>query len=77
MNDLVEISKKILSDCLGVKPDEKYLVVTDDYEEELASYLYKAGKELGLVSMLFKILPLSIKYHGDGRLCENQQCILL
>jgi leucyl aminopeptidase (aminopeptidase T) len=59
MNDLVEISKKILSDCLGAKPGEKYLVVTDDYEEELANYLYKAGKELGLVSMLFKILPLS------------------
>lgn len=59
MNNLLEISKKIISDCLGVKPDEKYLVVTDDYEEELASYLYKAGKELGLVSMLFKILPLS------------------
>jgi len=59
MNNLVEISKKILSDCLGVKPGEKYLVVTDDYEEELANYLYKAGKELGLVSMLFKILPLS------------------
>jgi len=59
MNDLVEISKKILSDYLGVKPGEKYLVVTDDYEEELANYLYKAGKELGLVSMLLKILPLS------------------
>lgn len=65
MNDLVEISKKILSDCLGVKPGEKFLVVTDDYEEELASYLYKAGKKLGLVSMLFKILPLSIS--GEER----------
>lgn len=58
MNDLVEVSKKILSDCLGVKQKEKYLVVTDDFEEELASYLYKAGKELGLVSMLFK-MPLT------------------
>jgi len=46
MNDLVEISKKILSDCLGVKPDEKY------------------------VSMLFKILPLSIKCHGDVVLAQ-------
>lgn len=59
MNDLVEVSQKILSDCLGVKPGEKYLVVTDDFEEELAQCLYKAGKELELVSMLFKIPSLS------------------
>ncbi|WP_422447378.1 aminopeptidase [Thermoanaerobacterium sp. DL9XJH110] len=55
MNKLVSISKKLLLDCLGVKPEEKYLVLTDDSREKLAAHLYKAGKELGLTAMLFKI----------------------
>jgi len=58
MNELINISKKILLNCLGVKAGEKFLVVTDDVKEELAEYLYEAGKELGLTSMLFKIPAL-------------------
>jgi len=59
VNDFVGISRRILSDCLGAKPGEKCLVITDDSEEELAGYLYEAGKELGLVAMLLKIPLLS------------------
>lgn len=59
MNDLLEVSKRILIDCLGAKAEEKYLVITDDFEEELADYLYEAGKELKLISMLLKIPPLT------------------
>lgn len=55
MNELVSISKKLLIECLGVKHGENYLVLTDDSKEELAESLYKAGKELGLRAMLFKI----------------------
>ncbi len=58
MKDLLQVSKRILTNCLGVKPGEVFLVVTDDYEEELASYLYLAGRELGLVSILLKMAPL-------------------
>ncbi|AYO29742.1 aminopeptidase [Biomaibacter acetigenes] len=59
MSELVSISKKLLLDCLGAKPGEKYLVLTDEHKEELAEHLYEAGKELGLTSMLFKIPALS------------------
>jgi leucyl aminopeptidase (aminopeptidase T) len=58
MDKLVAISKNLLLDCLGVKPDENYLIVTDDYKENLAESLYIAGKETGLNSMLFKISSL-------------------
>jgi len=63
MNDMISISKKLLMTCLGVKPKEKFLVVTDDSKEELANNLYEAGKELGLESMLFKIS--SLKKSGE------------
>ncbi|HHW02235.1 MAG TPA: aminopeptidase [Thermoanaerobacterales bacterium] len=59
MSDLIDISKKLLVDCLGAKPGEKFLVLTDDYKEKLAEHLYKAGQELGMISMLFKIPALA------------------
>ncbi|MDN5300804.1 MAG: hypothetical protein PWQ60_318 [Thermoanaerobacteraceae bacterium] len=59
MSDLVNISKRLLVGCLGAKPGEKFLVLTDYYKEDLAEHLYKAAKELGLISMLFKIPALS------------------
>jgi len=59
MSRMVDISKKLLITSMGARPGEKYLVVTDDSREELADHLYKAGKELGLSSMLFKIPGLA------------------
>ncbi|MCR4429527.1 MAG: aminopeptidase [Tepidanaerobacteraceae bacterium] len=59
MSDIIDISKKLLLGCLGAKPGEKLLVLTDDYKEDLAEHLYKAGQELGMISMFFKIPALS------------------
>jgi len=58
MDNLVTISKNLLLDCVGAKSNENYLIVTDDYKEELAKSLYIAGKEIGLNAMLFKISSL-------------------
>lgn len=55
MNDIIKVSEKILSDCLGAKPEEKLLVLTDDLKQEMAECIYQAGKLSGLSSMLFKI----------------------
>jgi len=63
MSEFVEISKRLLIDCLGAKPGEKFLVLTDEHKEELAEYLLKAGQELGLISMLLKIT--SLKRSGE------------
>lgn len=58
VDELVSISKKLLTRCLGVKAGETYIVLTDDIKEELAEPLHRAGKELGLKAMLFKIPAL-------------------
>ncbi|WP_434630691.1 aminopeptidase [Thermoanaerobacterium thermosaccharolyticum] len=58
MNDFVDISKKLLINCLGVKSEESLLVITDDVKKEIGEYIYEAGKELNLISMLLKI-PLA------------------
>ncbi|MGI1691122.1 aminopeptidase [Thermoanaerobacter uzonensis] len=58
MNDFVDISKKLLIDCLGVNKGESLLVITDDAKKEIGEYFYEAGKELNLISMLLKI-PLA------------------
>ena len=48
----IEISKNVLTDCLGLQPGESLVVVTDDSRKELAESLYEAGKRLGAESML-------------------------
>ncbi|PGY09750.1 aminopeptidase [Bacillus sp. AFS031507] len=49
---LVEISKNVLQECLGLKANELFLVVTDDVKKELGESLYEAGKLLGAEAML-------------------------
>ncbi|MEW4372009.1 aminopeptidase [Paenibacillus kandeliae] len=48
----IEISKNVLTDCLGLQAGETLAVVTDDSRKELAESLYEAGKRLGAESML-------------------------
>jgi leucyl aminopeptidase (aminopeptidase T) len=55
MGELIEISKKILLDCLGVNSKEQLLIVTDDLKEELAQNLYYIGKKLDIPTILIKI----------------------
>lgn len=49
---LIDISKNVLTKCLGLKKDELFLVVTDEVKKELAESLFEAGKLLGAESML-------------------------
>lgn len=49
---LITISKKVLENCMGLKPGETFLVVTDEVKKELAESVFLAGKELGAEAML-------------------------
>lgn len=50
--DLVEISRNILIDCMGVKPKEEVLIVTDDTRIPIAQALYEGARSLGCEAML-------------------------
>ncbi|MCM2535058.1 aminopeptidase [Neobacillus pocheonensis] len=49
---LVEISRNVLQECLGLQENELFLVVTDDVKKDLGKSLYEAGKLLGAEAML-------------------------
>lgn len=52
MNEqLTQISKRVLQDCLGLKETESFLVVADDVKKNIAESLYEAGKQLGAEAM--------------------------
>ncbi len=49
---MIEISRGLLQNCLGVKPQEVLLIVTDDAKKELAEALYRAGQQLEAETIL-------------------------
>lgn len=49
---LIEVSKNVLVQCLGLRAGETLAVVTDDAKRELAESIYEAGKALGAESVL-------------------------
>lgn len=51
-SQLREISKNVLHNCLGLRENETFLVVSDDVKKELAESLYEAGKSLGAEAVL-------------------------
>jgi leucyl aminopeptidase (aminopeptidase T) len=51
-NHLVEISKNVLTNCLGLRSSESFLVVADDVKKELAEAVCEAGKLLGAETIL-------------------------
>ncbi|WP_251035188.1 hypothetical protein [Paenibacillus polymyxa] len=42
----VEISKNVLTECLGLRSGENLVVVADDMKRDLAESIYEAGKAL-------------------------------
>ncbi|WP_093794000.1 aminopeptidase [Sporomusa acidovorans] len=52
VEQLITVSEKFLTDCLGVKPGENFLVVADEIKQELAEAVCLAGKRLGAEAML-------------------------
>lgn len=57
--DLHSASVIALRDCLGTKPGERVLIVSDEPMRKLAQSLLKATKELGNDVVLVEILPRS------------------
>ena len=55
MESMIEISKKILTDCLGLNPKETLLVITDTIKYEIGEALYLAGLSLGCESLLMSM----------------------
>src|SRR4051794_11506496 len=49
---LIKISKKLLENCLGLKKQESFLVVTDEKKQSLATKLFEAGRCIGSESVL-------------------------
>ncbi|KLV27524.1 aminopeptidase [Niallia circulans] len=53
MNEkMIETSKNVLANCLGIKEGELFLVVTDEAKKEIAESIYEAGKALHAETML-------------------------
>lgn len=55
MKTLIEISKRILTDCMGLKKGETLLVITDTLKLDIGIALYQAGFELGCESLLMSM----------------------
>jgi leucyl aminopeptidase (aminopeptidase T) len=51
-HDLVRVSQDVLTNCLGLKENETFLVVTDDVKLQLAEAVFEAGKRLGAEAVL-------------------------
>ncbi|MGI8350838.1 aminopeptidase [Niallia circulans] len=52
MNEkMIETSKNVLANCLGIKEGELFLVVTDEAKREIAESIYEAGKALRAETM--------------------------
>ncbi|MGB2867475.1 MAG: aminopeptidase [Bacteroidota bacterium] len=55
--ELLSASTIAVRDCMGVKPGEKVLVVTDEPVRTIGYALWKAAKDLGSEVLLVEILP--------------------
>lgn len=87
MEKLVEISKNILKDCMGLKQDETLLVITDTLKEEIGCALYKAGLEMGCESLLMSMRVRSVSgeeppaavaeamLHADVIVCPTEESL--
>lgn len=57
MKDLISVSEKLLRDCLDLKAEETFLVVTDSIKREIGAALYQAGLNIGADAMLLEMKP--------------------
>jgi aminopeptidase len=55
--DLTARSLIILKDCLGIKPGEKVLIVTDDAKLTIGAALYEAARQMKAVAALLVTAP--------------------
>ncbi|HMA76814.1 MAG TPA: aminopeptidase [Candidatus Krumholzibacteriaceae bacterium] len=57
--ELYESAVTAVKDCLKVKKDESFLVVTDSELKTIGQALFEAGRSLGAESVIMEIMPLS------------------
>ncbi len=60
---MVEVSKRLLSNNMGLLPEEKLLVICDAQTENIGKSLFEAGRALSNKSLLIHIPPL--KKNGE------------
>ncbi len=46
MEKMRRVAKKVLSECMNLKEDESYLVITDEATHEVGRVLYEQGREM-------------------------------
>lgn len=50
--ELKEIAKNVISSCMGVRPEEEVLIITDDSRLKIGTALYEGARELGCEALL-------------------------
>ena len=83
----IDVVKKVLVDCLGLKKGEKLLVLADDSKKDIGMVFYEAGKSMGAeaVSIVIPILdrpgqePIKMvaeaMKHSEVAVCLTQHSI--
>lgn len=79
MNKMLNIAKTVISDCMGAKPDEEFLVITDSEKISIAHYFVEAARKLGVSSTLVEI---NLQNGGDlpsiaAAALENADCCII
>ena len=52
MEQIKNTAEKVLKNCLGAKPGEVLLIVTDNTCGDIAGALYESGKDLGCEAVM-------------------------
>ncbi|HWJ02407.1 MAG TPA: aminopeptidase [Verrucomicrobiae bacterium] len=63
MDNLANGTKIAVRDCLGVKPGEQVLVITDEGTRAIGQSIWEQAKELGAEAILVEMIPR--KVHGE------------
>ena len=63
LTKLDKASRIAIKDCMGAKPKEKILIITDENKREIGVSLYKNAIDMGYESFLLEMK--SLKYNGE------------
>ncbi len=57
MDELLSAANIAVKDCMGIKPDEKVLIITDEPCRKIGYALWEAAKQLGADAIITEIAP--------------------
>ena len=60
MEQIKKTAEKVLKNCLGAKPGEVLLIVTDNTCGDIAGALYESGKDLGCEAVMMTMAELKV-----------------